>query len=529
MANDQNVGITLTANSTAVEKALEKLSAGLDKTVDKLNRVEQASAKSAKATADGMEKASNAVGSFVGALVGAESASSLVMRAATAIKAEWEHIARLQKEAAAASTTAAGAIAKARLNFSADATVGDKDLEGKLQDIARRTGVSLKDVAGSASGAFSAGAKTNAQALAAVEAGFQLAPFDSAQASELSGRAIDLSKTTGADPRAAIGFLLNTGKAARTTDLGKLGAQGLPAITGIMAQGDSAEQAAELFALTSQALADTEGSVSKTASIALSERLGSFVAKRSGKDDRGSFAVPKDQIAAFEAAKSTEARIDVMQQNPELRRAFLGANAFGTESSAFVGKLLSGDAGVNALRQQTRDTINPLDDRQIAAFDAKRASIAAGRFEGVAAAGRESASSAEGLNLADSPGARTAVARDIVEKIADRSGMNFVGRKAAQAEFEARTAVGQSPEKAAIGVAEGVRAKSFQSVMGGGAYAAGNVDEKLDRYMSEQIEILKRMEKAMADKSPQRVEVVNQNRPPTPTRRAASALQSSGR
>ena len=83
---DSGIDITLTADSTSVEVALQKLASGLDKTVDKLNKLAQASEKATKATASGLEQAGSWALKFVASITGIGSAIGGIMAIANQIK-----------------------------------------------------------------------------------------------------------------------------------------------------------------------------------------------------------------------------------------------------------------------------------------------------------------------------------------------------------------------------------------------------------------------------------------------------------
>lgn len=445
MANDSNIGITLTANATGVEQALQKMQTALDKTIDKLNTVEKQSKQSSDRAADGFEKAAASTMKFVGAAVGLGSMGA----ALAAINRELKEVAVNQEAVRAAMTNSAQAVASLKMNFSGDKTLSSANLERRLEAIARATKTNVGSVADVASAVLSAGPATNEQGMATVEAALALQPGNVTAARELGARAINLAGPSGVtDPKALLGFMTNIQQQSNVRDISQLGANGLPAILAAMARGDTAERAGETFAALSKIKADAQGATTGTAQRALVDQLMEFVPGKSGKDAQGRFRVGADQISAFTSARSPSERVDVLRANADLRRAFMSKASFG-ESSAAVGAFLSGDPAAMAVVRQVQAGIAPLDAGQAANYNAKLADIASGRYQATLTAEQQSGANIEGFMLNSSYSARAATARKVYSETLQKAGFGYMERGVDNASLEARMMFMQNPEEAA--------------------------------------------------------------------------------
>lgn len=451
----QTTKIEMTANDQGVLAALDKQGRAMDKLADKLMKVEKAGERGSGKVKSGFDQAGKAITGAAQQLLGFGSVLGGIGLLVTTIKKEMEDLRRRDQEAKASQMTAGEAVRAARINFVPDASLQDKDLEAALQKVADKTRTPIGSVATAFGSAASAkGSLTNSQAMQAVEAAFTLQPGNLGTGVELGSRSLDIAKLApGISPQAAVGFMLNLQSAARVTELPRLGANAPSAIAASAALGDTPEQGAELFATMTSLLSDAMGSVSATAQKTLVSRLSEFVPTLAGKDAKGEFTVPIDQLEAFNAVTNPTARMEVLQKSPELRRDFLARNPFGAEVSVGIERLLSGEAGALAEFQQARQVINPLDARQEEAFTAKLAELEGGQFQPVLTAQQQTAQLKEQALLSNSLGGLRAASRDALLSGMDAAGMPWMDRKAAEWRFD--LTAGKQPVETAINQLQG--------------------------------------------------------------------------
>lgn len=322
MANDQNIGITLTANSTGVEQALEKLARGLDKTIDKLNKMEKASADSSKAAAGGMEQAAGSALKFVGAITGVGSVVGGILAVANQLRREYDNLVSRQKGAADTQIGFEAQLAQTVRNAGGKLSGSDvRDMALRLAEGASADPAKAAMVLGSA---FSARGVSNKQQAEEVrqsaEAAMKFAPEMSAEdTAMLAGTAIDIMKRTGGNARQAIGLTQLTSGLSRTTTLKGVAENVLPgALQMTELGGGSIETNAALMAALTQGIVDPEGAVSRTAGITFAKEL------RERMPNLG----------------STDERIKALQADPKLQKAFLEGGRFGKKqfSAAEIGR-----------------------------------------------------------------------------------------------------------------------------------------------------------------------------------------------
>jgi len=198
--------------------------------------------------------------------------------------------------------------------------------------------------------------------------------------------------------------------------LEKVGANLLPGIISVSQQGDSPEQAAELAVTMTKLMTDAEGRLTRTAVTNMSARMADFVPEEKGKDNRGKFEVPQNQIDAYEKAKNTTERIAVMQQSPELARQFFSQYTFDAASAASVKALLTGTNVARAQYAAAQQQIKPLDDNQVKTFEDKVSRIEGGTFQPLVRAEEQSNINISAARLSDRKGQLLGAAREIMEK-----------------------------------------------------------------------------------------------------------------
>lgn len=354
----------------------------------------------------------------VTSFTGIGSVLSGIATAATMINQQHEELLQRQRNQFVTGRDFGSVMRDVRVAFTEDNTVKDKELEDQILRISKRTRTNENIVGTALIDTFSArGAKSNQDALNATEAAFSLIPNNLEAGKTLAARALDLANAFNSDNmRANVGFMQNIQNTARITSLEKVGANLLPGIISVTQQGDSPEQAAELAVTMTKLMTDAEGRLTRTAITNMSSRMAEFVPSEKGKDNRGEFTVPVNQIADYENAKSTTDRISVMQRSPELLRQFFSQFTFDAASTASVKSLLSGSDVARAQYSSSQELIKPLDDNQVKTFEAKVQQIEGGIYQTLVRAEEQSNSNISNARLLDIKGQLEGAAYDIFKK-----------------------------------------------------------------------------------------------------------------
>lgn len=488
-----NAPIKFTGDTADAKKAIEKLQAQFERLEAKIKSTTRASRRGSKQATQGLRDQGKAtqglskkLAGIATAYLGIQAATKLATIAVRALITEHRELTSRQRIAAATKITAAEAVRRTTIAFTPDPTLTKEQLVPTIQRIAKETRTDFNIVAAAFTDAFSAkGQLANIVAVRAVKQSLRLLPGDVESATALAGRFLDLGKATGkTDIRAIGGFVQNVQAASRVTSLEKIGTQGVPAILSLIKLGDSAEEAAELFAAVTQLMGDAEGRLAKTATINLAGRLKDFVVpppaviadikdrqKRkaaedratrgvvAAKDARGTFEIPKEQIKRFEDAETTQQRIAVLQQNAELRRLFVSKVKFDAASNATIQSLLRGDPIAVAELRTTQRLIKPIGPGQAKLFEKKIADLEAGEFQGGLTLAQRTAVSVQQSELRD-PTARAGQVREdlnkILEKINFTAQIDFVARSAARLIFEERIGAREAPGRAAAGILQAI-------------------------------------------------------------------------
>lgn len=497
----QSVTIEMTADDRDVLRAFQKQQAEILKNQRALMKTGQAGKRAGKEAATGIDKAVSSVKEFASSVVGIGSVVGAIAGAASALQNELDEMRRRQRISRVEASTLAAQARLARMNFEEDKTVQSEDLEKRFMAIGERTRTDPKLIAAAATDALSAkGSLSNEVALRAVEQAFRIAPGNLGVGRELSGRILDILKVTGGkDPRAAAGFLMNVQGAARVTSLRKVGAAGVPTITSLRKMGDSTEEGGELFAAMSQMMSDVTGDRSKTATINLAKRLGEFVPEEQAKDERGKFTVPEKQIQAFEGAEDTQERIKVMQESPELRRAFFAQTSFSAEATGAIRGLLAGQkSSVRELRRAQR-LIEAPGPAQTQRLERKVAELEGGRFQPVRTVEQKSRENVRQAQLRSTRRQRVSSARNVLRstlEAVNMPGLDTMGfrlplagdlgaRGQTMRNFEAATLAGNAPPEL---VASRQLRATVRSLSMGGVTEAEREDIKLLRAQARLLE-----------------------------------------
>lgn len=318
-----------------------------------------------------------------------------------------------------------------RVNFTADKSLSNKDLEPAIRGVAERTKTDAKLVAAAMSDALSAkGGLSNQDALNAVEAAFALQPNKLDAAQTTAARALDVAnRTNNKDMRQNVGFMQNIAGTARVTQLPLVGKNLIPAISSIQNFGDTPEQAAEMVVTLNKMMEDDTGATTGTAAKALAARLKDFVPTKKAKDERGSFTVPQNQIDAFNQAQTTAERVKVAQQNPELARSFFAKNPFAIEYEAVVKRYLSKDQGTTEVQKYVEDSIKPLGKEQGKVFQQKLDDINAGQKQFLVDAAEANKANVQELRLGGEMDQIQAASRNLINSAIEEAPTNWVKRQ----------------------------------------------------------------------------------------------------
>lgn len=421
--SDNRVEITLSARDEGVVQALQSLQQKLDSTDAKLKKIGETSEGAASRTEGAFAKAGQQIGSFVAAVTGVGSVLVAVQQAAEALRAEEQKLRQAQESARGSQVSFADSLKAARNALGAvdpGHRLAGEGLEREILAVAKRTGATPENVASALVDSFSArGNLDPLAALGATEEAFKLNRKDLAAAKVGSGRNLDLAKFLGVqDWESLTGWQAQIQQNSRVTDPAKVGANLVPAILSGVQLGMSGERAAELTAALNQGLADEQGSVTGTAFVKLMGQIKDFVPQKRAKDKQGTFSVPADQIAAFNAAGMDD-RLGVLQQSPELARAFLSKFTTEEQAKAFSRAMVTGTDQAKALIASAEQGIGDPGG----AGPGQRAllkELAANRYEQLALLGDRTSNVFREHELRNDLGARTAQLRADLQKYFDK-------------------------------------------------------------------------------------------------------------
>lgn len=446
-----DVVFTMTTDEKDVQAALQRLTREMTKLRDQNNQLRESTKKGSQESTSFFQQGAMGLAKMVAGYMSVHAAMQLVT-------SEMEKQRGLDEKARFEQASLAEVIRGTKLAFQPDATLRAEDLEQTILDVGQRTRTDPKAVAAALQDAFSArGDMSNEVAVDAVEQAFRLKPGDTELARTLSAFALDVAKVTGdTDMRKAIGFITQMQQNARVTDPVQAGKNLVPAVASLVQQGDSVEEAAELTAAFTQLAQDPTGEKARTAVISLGEQLGEFVPDKQAKDERGKFAIPAEQREDFAGATDTTERIAVMQQSPELRRAFLATASFERATAAASRRILSGEEGaLKALEQARTGVTDPTGAGMAQFFEAQIDFLdKEGRFQAPLTAEQQTRENIRASQLRDIEGQREATARNTLTSTIDSVDLPgfdaLVGRSIAT-QFDIKTRLTDlPPERIAI-------------------------------------------------------------------------------
>lgn len=400
---NNKVEILISGDDKDALRAWQRQGKEIDKLNTKLEKVGRSGKRAARDVKTNFDSALDSFKDIGSTLIGIGSASAAIAATARVINEQHETMLRRQNERAIKAQEFGNVMRGVRIAFGEDNTLKNKGLEDAIQGAARRSRTDPNIFAQAMVDTFSAKqAQSNVNAIAAQEAAFMLKPGDLESGRTVAARALDLANNFGVeDMRANIGFIQNVQAAARITDLEKVGSNLLPGMIATTQYGDTPEQAAELGVTLSRLATDAEGRLSRTALIAMAQQLEEFMPTEKGKDARGEYAIPADQIARYEAAKTTTERVQAMQQSPGLQRQFLADASFEKTTVKAVESLLKGTDVALKQFADTQSKIQPLDLKQAELFNQKLEAIGAGKFEQVLQAKEKSQANVNLLEMND--------------------------------------------------------------------------------------------------------------------------------
>jgi hypothetical protein len=379
---DTSVKMTIAGDEKDGLRALAALERKYDKLEAKLRAVSQQSKKGladskrmAAGSAGALNQAATSALSYAKSFVGIGAAIGLARAAFDKFVETQERsvrLARLQQQLGAG---VGGGFEKLRFNFLADQSVKtEQELADRLKKIGEQRAVkpdALFNVVGTA--LSTKGDLTNAESLKIVDTIAQLTN-DQELLTNIVGGVQFVSQQSGEkDARKVFGFMRQTQVRAALSSPAKL-ASLLPRVIGAEKElgGGTAETAAELLATLSILTADTEGEIATTAAINLAKGLATFDPKRSFQVKGGKkLTVPQKQIDEFLAAKTTNERLKLLQQSPELGQQFLAtANLGKGQALGGISQLVKADPAALKLLQGVRqDILSPTDPSQIGRFE----------------------------------------------------------------------------------------------------------------------------------------------------------------
>lgn len=421
---------------------------------------------------------------FVGAAVGIGSVAAGIRVASNALREEFNQYVRRLERAQTARMGAAEAIRSTKDNFMPDETLGRDQLEQTILDLSEETRTKVPIVAAALSDALSANSLTNDVAVNAVRNALKVKPGNLEAAATLSARALDIAAATGnTDIKGIIGFLQELQNTARTTSLGQLGKAGISAIASLARSGDSAEQAAELFATVSQLTTDDKGNTSSTGLKKFAVDLANFDIEtkaerfeRRSKEledqlDRGIITessynrqlareelrihnnegIAQGPADAYRAATSTTERIRVLQENENLRNEFLGSTSFDSNTEAALKAILAGDAVAMNELGRARQRISGIAAGR-AVYDRQLGYLESGFLQESLTARQQLEVRSENLLLRDTGRGRLADIRSIVQEALEQtnqSGLDSITDLSRMWAFDGAVAFGTDPAQAA--------------------------------------------------------------------------------
>lgn len=270
-----------------------------------------------------------------------------------------------------------------------------------IGDLSRKSGIKEENVTRAVNEAMAARGDLGVDSVVnAVGSVSKIRKFAPSEMAGLAAATIDTQKQTGLGTDQSLGFLLQMQGQSRTKNLKGLAENFTPAVGGVMNFGADRQTAGAMLAALSHGMGDTTGAMTATSGIQLSKQLREF----SGGADIG------ETIAK-------------LQQDPEMRKKFLGGASFEAKALPAVESLLSG--GVQA--QQFAAAKNALSQDPMIALNDAIKSRTASQAIGLAETDQTLGNFVDQQRLNDKKGAESAIVRDRMAEIRKQMGGSVIG------------------------------------------------------------------------------------------------------
>ncbi|MFM9964432.1 MAG: hypothetical protein ACKV2Q_24785 [Planctomycetaceae bacterium] len=431
--------------------AIREQNKRLGETYEATRKAESGMDKFLKGSAAGMvslkESLQSALSALTGFSVGGGGiAAGIVGLGVNEIVQNMRHEQQRKEATRVATLPVADAYRHARINFQADDSMADSQLDERLDQIAARTRSPKQLAAAAFASASSAkGNKSNEAAAAAVETTLRLLPGDADVAAILPGRILDVEKMqdsrrskgdagASSDPEAIAGMLLEGMVAARQTKLQQFAPNAVQAMAGGMGYGDTAERSLETFSAITQMIPDEEGNVARTVAINLYKQLDEL--KHGTKkfrelmDDKKSKKLDSevlDQHEQYAKLETPTEQIEFLQQNSELGEMFLEHDSFRAQGDIGIQEMMRNSPRWRETIKGARATINPVDDAAKASYHKKLGELEGGKYQQTLTTNQESDANIEETKTARTHDQRSATAKKIFDDTLENTSTATIG------------------------------------------------------------------------------------------------------
>jgi hypothetical protein len=297
---DPEVKLKFAGSSADADRAIATLERKIERLEQGAKQLSQKMKNAGKETSDAWSAAGRGVADFTAGLTGIGGPLDAALKTVQAFKAEFDDLVNRQQAAADANREFAKNLQNAANNSDRPlAEIRERMMSiSETALITPQQSAKLLNIAQAAKGTLGEN-EVDSTIIAAAK----VARLDQGTMEGLVNTSLDLQKQLpGTTAEQSIGFILNAMSKTRVPDTEKFTKNVLPGIIGVnKLDNTSIEYATALSAGITQAAGDTEGRKSRTAMTALALQL-------------------RD---AFPELKDTEARVRAVQENPELRDAFL--------------------------------------------------------------------------------------------------------------------------------------------------------------------------------------------------------------
>ncbi|MEM6258032.1 MAG: hypothetical protein AAGI37_06925 [Planctomycetota bacterium] len=341
---------------------------------------------------------------------------------------ELEQAKQLQSEVFQTQVTIATAERNLKENL---ASASDEEVGQAIEaarEIAQQRSLPIAQTTDALASALSARGGNLDEAIRLTDLAAQVRPDQPGSLGNISGAIGDIFNAIGAESELeALGFLQTVGTQSRVPSAEQQARTVPAAITGIVSEGFTPQEAGALFAALSVGTADTTGESTRTASINFAQQLNTFF-KTAQRDERGASA------------------IEALQQDPQLAQSFLDNLSLEARASA-PARALVGDASSSVASGFTSN-IEQFGDRGslIATAEQQIERLNSGQLEATAAIDRDLKSLVDQLNANNLALARVGAIRDNLSEVLRASGSSALAQRIDEFIFDANNFA--SPEEA---------------------------------------------------------------------------------